>query len=101
MIFRQGTMRFQNAELPGKTGMMNGAVRGSPGAAVITRNQNHLGAGFGNPAGNCSDALLADKLYRDPCVTVCVFQIIDQLRKIFDRIYVMMRRRRDQGDARC
>ncbi len=33
-------------------------------------------------------------------MVVGVFEIVNQLRQIFDGIYIMVRRRRDQADAR-
>src|SRR5262249_5780743 len=49
--------------------------------------------------GDGADAGFADQLDADASARVDLFQIVDELRQIFDRIDVVMRRRRYQGDA--
>ena len=52
------------------------------------------------PAATVPTPTSATSLTRDPRVAIRVLQIVDQLRQIFDRINVVMRRRRDQAHAR-
>ena len=54
---------------------------------------------FGHASGNSADADFCDELNADARGAVCVLQVVDQLRDIFDRIDVVMRRRRDQADT--
>src|SRR3546814_6782136 len=44
---------------------------------------------------------LGDEFYADPGLWVDVLQVMDELRQILDGIDVVVRRRRDQADARC
>ena len=52
-----------------------------------------------DPGGNGADADFADQLDGDISFGIAVLQVKNQLRQIFDRIDVVMRRRRNQGDA--
>ena len=59
----------------------------------MTRYQNGIGLGLGHTGGNGADAGRGDQLDTDFCVRVDLFQVINQLRQIFNRIDVVMRRR--------
>ena len=59
-----------------------------------------IGAGLGNARGDRADADLGDELHRNQTVRIDVLQVVDELREVLDRIDVVMRRRRDQADAR-
>ena len=56
---------------------------------------------LGNACGHGADADFGDELNRDARARVHILQIVDQLRQIFDRINVMVRRRRNKADTRC
>ncbi len=47
-----------------------------------------------------ADADFGDELHADARVAVGIFQVVDQLRQILDGVNVMVRRRRNQADAR-
>ena len=47
-----------------------------------------------------ADARLAHQLHADPRPRVDLLQVIDELREILDRVDVVVRRRRDEADAR-
>ena len=93
-------MRFSKSDFPRQTRVIDGAFRCCAGAAVKAGDQDGSGACLCNTGGNRSDACLGDELYGDCCVAVGIFQIIDELRKVFNGIDVVMRRRRDQTDTR-
>ena len=95
----QGLVGLGDAQLPGKSGAVDRAVRGRACAAVITGDQDHLGAGFGNAGGNGTYACFRNQLDRYAGPAVGVLQIINQLGQIFDGVDVMVRRRGDQLDA--
>jgi hypothetical protein len=71
----------------------------APGAAVVTGNQNHVRMRLGHARRDRADADFGDQLHADARVAVGIFQIVNQLRQIFDGVNVMMRRRRNQADA--
>ena len=55
---------------------------------------------FDDAGGDGADADFGDELHRHIARRIDVLQVEDELRQIFDRIDVVMRRRRDQADAR-
>src|SRR5207237_1238753 len=57
------------------------------------------GLRLGHARGDGADADLRNELYADPRFGIRVLQIVDQLRDVFNRVDVVMRRRRDQLHA--
>ena len=58
--------------------------------------------GLGNASGNGADPDFGHKLHGYARAgRIDVFQVVNQLRKILDRVYVMVRRRRNEPNARC
>ena len=80
--------------------MLERGQRRSTGAAVITGNGDVVGARLGDAGRNRADADFGNELDRHVGRRIDVLQIVDELRQILDRIDVVMRRRRDQADAR-
>ena len=64
------------------------------------RDQHDVGVRLGDAGGDRADADLGDQLHVDARARVGVLQVVDQLRQILDRVDVVVRRRRDQADAR-
>ena len=92
-------MRLRQPQFPGQAGVVNGAAGRGAGAAVIARDQHHLGARLGHTGGDGTHAGLRHQLYADAGVPVGIFEIVDQLRKILDGIDVVVGRRADETDA--
>src|SRR5579871_4418918 len=80
--------------------MLDRLQRRRAGAAVVAADQHHVGLRFRNSRGDRADADFGDQLHADARAIVGVLQIVDQLREVLDRIDVVMRRRRNQPDAR-
>ena len=93
-------MRFGQAEFPRNAGMADAAERRSARAAGIAGDQHHIGMRLGDPGRNRSHAHLGHQLDRDARARVDVLQVVNQLRQVFDRINVVMRRRRNQAHPR-
>ncbi len=96
----QRLLGFGEADFPRAAGMLQRRER----ATHPCRRQSRttvivVGARLGNTGGDRADADFRDELDRDVGRRVDVLQVVDQLRQIFDRIDVMMRRRRNQPDA--
>ena len=98
-VFHKTAVGFREPQLPGETRIVYGASRCGACAAVITGDQDDLGAGLGDTGGDGPDPGLGDQLDIDPGVAVCVFQVINQLGQVLDGINIVMGRRRDQGDT--
>ena len=73
---------------------------GGAGAAVIARDEDHLGARLGHAAGDGADPGLRDQLDADAGMAVGVFQVEDELGQVLDGIDIVVRRRADQRDPR-
>ncbi len=58
------------------------------------------GVGLGDTSGHPPDARFRHQLHAHARVGVDLLQIVDELRQILDRIDVVVRRRRDQWNAR-
>ena len=95
----QGLVGLRKAQLPGKPRIVNGALGGGPGAAVIAGDQDAARPRLGNPRGNGADTGLGYQLDRNSRVPVGVFQVKNQLGQILDGIDVVVGRRGDQGDT--
>ena len=80
---------------------MDGVSRCRTGTAVIAGYQDDLGSRLGYTGCDRSHTGFGYQFYRDSCLGVGIFQIIDQLRQILNGINVVMRGRRDQGHTGC
>ena len=99
-VQHQRLLRFGKTDLPRRTGMRQRGQRRRAGAAFVARDRDVVRARLGDARGDRAHAHFGDELHRDARVRVGVLQIVDELRQILDRIDVVMRRRRDQADAR-
>ena len=88
------------AELPRQAGVLDRGLRRGAGAAVVARDEHDVGMRLGDAGGDGAHADLGDELDADARLAVGVLEVVDQLREILDRIDVVVRRRRDQADAR-
>ena len=74
--------------------------RAGPGAAIMARNQDHIRLGLRHPGRNGADPDGRHQLDRHLGARVDLFEVIDQLRQILDRIDIVVRRRGNQRHAR-
>src|SRR5690242_19084459 len=95
IVHHQGLLRFGKPEFPRNAGMLNGAERRCAGAAIVSADQNHISMRLRNACCNGSHPDFRDQLYRDTCSWTDVLEVVNQLRQIFNRVNIMMRRRRD------
>ena len=96
----QRLVGFGEADFPRAAGMLDRGQRRSAGAAFEAGDGDMVGARLGDAGGDRADADFGDELHRHVARRVDVLQVEDELRQILDRIDVVMRRRRDQADAR-
>ena len=96
-IHQQGLMGLCQSQLPGQSCVVDGAFRSCAGTSVISGDQDNLGACFGNAGSYGSHTCLRNKFYGNTCIFIGIFQVIDQLGQILDRINIVMWRRRDQA----
>ena len=100
-VARKHLLRFAQAQFPRHAGVADRRQRTRAGAAVVAGNRDQVGAGLGDAGRDRADAGMRDELDRDERGRIDLLEVVDQLRQILDRIDVVMRRRRDQTDARA
>src|SRR6185369_15152661 len=99
IVEKQDLLRFGETEFPRNAGMLDRTERRCAGPAAVATDEHDVGMGLGDSSSDRADSDLRDKLYGDARLRIHVLQVVDQLRKIFDRIDVVMRWRRDEPDA--
>ena len=99
IVQQQHLLRFRQAKFPGNAGVLDGTERRCAGAAAVAADQHHIRMRFGHARGHRAHAHFRHQLHARCAPRVDVLQIVDQLRQIFDRINVVVRRRRDQAHA--
>ena len=98
-VEHQGLLGLGQTQLPGRSGVLDRGPGRCAGAAVVTGDGDVIGLRFGHTRGHRADTHFRHQLDRDRCPRIAVFEIVDQLGKVFDGVDVVMRRRRDQADA--
>ena len=100
VIHDENLLRFGKTEFPRNARVLERSERRRASAAVVAADEDDVRMRFGNAGRDGSDTHFGDELDGDARFRIDVLQIVDQLRKIFDRVNVVVRRRRDQADTR-
>ncbi len=79
--------------------MLDGGERGGAGAAVVAADQDDVGMRLGHARRHDADADFGHQLHRNARLRIDVLQVVDELRQVFDRVDIVVRRRRDQLHA--
>jgi hypothetical protein len=95
-IEHQRLLRFREAQLPGRARMLDRRPGRGTRTPVVPGNGDVVGLGFGHACSDGADAHFRDELHRDGRGRIRILEVVDQLRQVFDRIDVVVRRRRDQ-----
>ena len=99
-VEHQCLLRLGQPDLPRRAGMGQRGQRAGAGAALEAGDRHVIGARLGDAGGDGADADLGNKFHRDARFGIGVLQIVNELRQVLDRVDVVVRRRRDQPDAR-
>ena len=99
-ILQQRLLSLSHAKLERQTCMPDGIARSSARTAIMARDQDLVSSALGNAGCDGANAGLGNELHGNARIGVCVLQVEDQLCQVFDGIDVMMRRRRNQANAR-
>ena len=100
VVDRQHLVRLGKPHLPRQPGELDRGLRRRPGAAVVPRDQDHVGLRLRHPRRDRPHPRLRDQLHADARPRVDLLQVVDQLRQVLDRVDVVVRRRRDQAHPR-
>ena len=93
-------LRLREPDLPRHPRVQDRRDRRGARAAVVAGDEDVVGVRLDDAGGNGADAHLGDELHRDARRGVRAAEVVDQLLEVLDRVDVVMRRRRDQADAR-
>ena len=99
-VGHQRLVRLGKSDFPRRAGMLERGQRRGAGAALEARDRHMVGARLRDAGRDRADADFRDELHRHVGRRVGVLQVVDELRQVLDRIDVVVRRRRDQADAR-
>ena len=100
IVQQQHLLRLGQSQLPRNARVPDRAQRRCARAAAVAADQHHVGVRLGNAGGHRSHAHLGDQLHADARLRIHVLQVVDQLRQIFNRINIVVRRRRNQRHPR-
>ena len=100
IVEQQHLLRLGKPKLPRNARVLDGAERRCAGASAIAADQDYVGVRLGNTGGDRAHSHFGDQLHADARLRIHVLQVVDQLRQIFDRINVVVRRRRNQTSRR-
>ena len=92
-VEEQDLLRLGEPELPGDAGVLDRGQRRGAGAAVVTGDQHDVRVRLGHASGDRADTDLGDQLDVNARDRVGVLEVVNQLRQVFDRVDVVMRRR--------
>ncbi|OQC28881.1 MAG: hypothetical protein BWX70_01688 [Verrucomicrobia bacterium ADurb.Bin070] len=92
-VDEQRLLRLGQPQLPRQPRMLDRRHRRRAGSSVPPADQDQIGLAFRHARGNRPHPGLRHELDADARVGIGVLQVVDQLRQIFDRVDVMMRRR--------
>jgi hypothetical protein len=99
-VAAQCLVRFDEAQFPRRACMVDRAERARARAAVVAGHGDEIRIGLDHAGRDRAHARVRDQLHRHQRVGIDLLEVVDQLREILDRIDVVVRRRRDQSDAR-
>ena len=99
-VGQQRLLGLGQADLPGDAGVLERGERRRAGAAVVARDEHHVGVGLGHPGRHRAHADLGHQLHVHPGGRVGRLEVVDELGDVLNGVDVVVRRRRDQLDPR-
>ena len=99
VVHQQNLLRLGKSKFPRNSGVLDGTERRSAGATAVAGDEHNVGMRFRDAGSYRSNTDLRNQLHGNPRLRIRILQVVDQLREIFDRIDVVVRRRRNQADA--
>ena len=96
----QRLLGFRQTDFPRAAGVLDGRPGRSAGATIVPSDHHMVTLAFGNARSDGADTDLADQLDADARMRRHIFEVVNQLRQVFDRVNIVVRRRRNQADAR-
>ena len=92
-VEHEDLLGFRKPQFPGGARVEDARDGRRAGSAVVARDEDRIGMGLGDSRRHGADAHLGDELHVNARLRIRVFEVVYQLRQIFNRIDVVMRRR--------
>ena len=99
-IEHQRLLRFGQTQFPGRASVLDRRLRAGSCSSVVTGNHQMIRLGLGDSGSDRADTDLGYQLDTDRRLGIGVLEVVDELRQVFDRVDVVVRRRRNEPDAR-
>ena len=93
LVHRQHLVRFGQAHFPRQARIFDRGGRRGPRAAIMARDQDHIRLSLGHTGRDCAHTGRRHQLHRHLAARIDLLEVIDQLRKVFDRVDIVVRRR--------
>ena len=100
LIQEEDLLRFGKSQLPRKSRMAHAGPRRCPCAAVAAADGDAVGLRLDDAGCNGADTRTGGELHVDLRLIIGILQVKDELCQVFDGVDIMVRRRRNQSDAR-
>mmetsp|Transcript_111573 Transcript_111573/g.315059 ORF Transcript_111573/g.315059 Transcript_111573/m.315059 type:complete len:613 (-) Transcript_111573:2912-4750(-) len=94
-------VRLCQPQFPRSSGMLDACPLGRTGATIATADEDVVRLALCDTRRNDPDADFADELHAHICGRVGVFKVENQLRKVLDRVNIVVWGRRNETHARC
>ncbi len=98
-VHHQRLMSLSETDLPRASSMLDGGQRRSSGATLEARDRDVVRFALCDSRRDRADTDFGHQFDRNLGLRIDVFQIVDELLQVFDRINVMVRRRRYEAHA--
>ena len=99
-VGQQGLLGLGQADLPGDAGVLERGQRGRSRPTVVAGDEHHVGVGLGHSRRHGAHPHLGDQLDVHPGQRVGRLEVVDELGDVLNGVDVVVRRGRDQADAR-
>jgi hypothetical protein len=99
-VEHQRLLRLGQTQFPRRAGVLDRRLRAGARAAIVTGDHQMIGLGLGDAGSDRTDTDFGNQLDADRRLRIGVLQVVDELRQVFDRVDVVVRRRRNEADAR-
>src|SRR5262245_35739807 len=99
IVHHQYLLRLSQPKFPRNSCMLDRSEWRSARATIVTADEDNIRVRLGDAGGHGAHSHFGDELHGDARLRVGIFEVVDQLRQIFDRIDVVMRRRGNEAYA--
>ena len=100
VVLHENLLGLGDSKLPGQSGVLDRRLRGGARAAAVSADQNDVAMPFRYASRDGAHAGFGHEFDVDASAGIGVLEVVDELRQILDRVDVVVRRRRDELDAR-